>query len=1068
MACAHLALLGSFEARLASGQPLCLPRAKARAVLAILALQSGEPMARDKLASVLWPEFPAERARHSLRQTLFTLRKSAPSLDLAVDGDSLTLPTSSVTGDVAQFEALVARATPEALAEASSLYRGDLLEGLRVNERPFEDWLLGERERLRELAIEAFLALLAHHSGAGAAAEAIQAALKLVSIDPLHEPTHRALIGLYAATGRRARALRQYEVFARDLKRELGIAPEPETVQCYEEVRRRDARRARSAGAPGPRSARTPMVGRMRDLARLTLALDGAWFGHGASIAIVGEAGVGKTRLVEELADRAHRRGTRVLLARSFEMEQSLSFGCWLDALRPAVAQTSVALRELEPVWRRELTRLFPEIGAPRPVQANAPSGNVQLFEAVVQLVDRLALDQPHVLIFEDLQWADEMSLRLLSFVAHRIAHRRVLMITTAREEDVADNPDLRLLLETLVRDARHVRVALSPLSRLATAELTRSAAHAAGDPRALAVIEQRVWQVSEGNPFVALEAVRALEECRPALGSAPMPSRVTELIGNRLDRLEDGVGRLVEAAAVIGREFELDVLERAAGLGAAEIASGIELLVRRRVLAPRGDRLDFVHDRVREVAVDRLLPLRRQLLHAQVAVAIAQTYEHDLAAHAGRLAMHYREGHVWDKALAFLVMAGRQAAARTAHREAVTCYEQALDAMAHLPATSETGPQTIELYFALRRSLAVLDERERVESYLKKAERRAAELGDSERLGWALCHLSRELLASGRSAASREHAERALSIGGSVGQGALASHASYRLAQAYLSAGDYREVRDRLTRLLAAAEADPSRVREGLGSLTIQGRAWLAWAHGELGDFAEGAAWGREAIRRAEEERGDPYSLGWACTGLAETYRVKGDLAPAVELLERVRDLAAHHDLPDITMSVTRTLGNAYALSGRLQEGLGLLRQAVAMLEANGYRRQHATSFLEQLGRALLLDGATDEAEALAGRALAQARARGERGYEAYALWLLGDIAARRERADVETAERRYREAIGLATELAMRPLIARAHRGLGTLYDRTAGRSESARSHLATARTIADELGLHDLPGE
>ena len=1066
MASLHLTLLGGFAARLASGRSLHLPRAKARGLLAILALQPGHTLARDKLTSILWPDVPDDQARHSLRQTLFMLRKNAPSVDLAADGDNLTLAPAGVTVDVAQFRTLVARATPEALAEASTLYRGDLLEGLRVSERPFEDWLFGERERLRELAIGAFRALVAHHSAAGETAEALQAALRLVSIDPLNEPAHRAIIGLYAATGRRALALRQYETFAQMLKRELDVAPEEETVSCYEQVLRSDARRAPSGRTQSSATypSRTQLVARDHDLARLTRALDDAWWGHGASVAIVGEAGIGKTRLVEELADRMQRRGGRILLARSFEMEQVLSFGCWLDVLRPIIARGFPALRDLEPTWRRELARLFPEARALRPVPTTAPTGAPQLFEAVVRLIHRLVDDQPHVVIFEDLHWADEMSLRLLSFVAHRIADRRVLVVATAREEELADLPRLRTLLEELGRDARHVRVALSPLPRTAIASLTRSVMTSVGDPGTRAALEERVWEVSEGNPFVALETVRALEEAGTAPESTTLPRRVTELINNRLDRLDARARDLVEVAAVVGREFEPEILQQAAGVGASEAASGIQLLARRGVLAARGDRLDFVHDRVREAALGRLLPPRRRLLHARVAAAIAQTYERDLAMHAGRLAMHYREGHEWEKALPFLVMAGGQAAARTAHREAVTCYEHALDALGHLPAASGRGPETIELYFALRHSLAVLDERDRVELCLREAERRAAQLGDSERLGWALCHLSRELLASGRNAASREHAERALGIGESMGQGDLASHASYRLAQTDLSAGHYREARDRFTRILAAADADPCRMRNGrVADLTIQGRAWLGWALGELGDFAEGVGWGREAIRRAEDHPDDPNSLGWACTGLAEIYRIQGDLAPAVELLERVRELAARHGLQDLTMSVTRTLGNAYARSGRLREGLDLLRRALAMLEANGYRRQYATCFLEQLGRALLVGGEIDEAQALALRAVAQARARRERGWEAYSLWLLADVAACREHADVELAERHYRNALELATTLAMRPLIARVHRALGMLYDRAAGESEAARTHLAAAEAMAHELGLH-----
>jgi len=413
--------------------------------------------------------------------------------------------------------------------------------------------------------------------------------------------------------------------------------------------------------------------------------------------------------------------------------------------------------------------------------------------------------------------------------------------------------------------------------------------------------------------------------------------ARVTEMIANRLDRLDEKASALVAAAAVIGREFESEIIMRAADLDAPDITSGVEMLVRRRVLLARGDRLDFTHARVREVAIGRLLPPRRQLVHARVAAALEHIYGGDLATHAGRLAMHYREGQVWDKAVQFLLVAGRQAAARAAHREAVTCFEQALAAVAHLPAVRETAEQTIDLYLELHQSLAVLAERDRLAAYLREAERRSAQLGDSRRLGWALCQLSRELLAGGQGTASREHAQRARAIGESVGDGPLAALASYRFSQAYLSAGDYRQARDRLGALVADADADPSWIPvKQRGLFTIQARAWL-----------------------------------------------------------------------------------------------------------------------------------TDEAHDLAERALAQARERGERGYEAYALWLLGDVAARREQIEVETADRHYRRAIALAAELGMQPLLARAHRGLGALC-RRAGRKEPARSHLATAVTIAGAIGLRNLPGE
>ena len=1075
MASLHLNLLGGFEARLASGRLLRLPRAKARAVLAILSLRAGQPLARDKLASLLWPEFPEGHARHSLRQTLFTLRKAASALDLVSDADALAIPTTLVSVDATEFQRLVARATPDALAQACALYRGDLLEGFRVHEGPFEDWLLGERERLHQLAVDALRRLVEHYSSSGSTAEAIQTALRLVAIDPLQEVAHRLLMRAYAATGRRASAVRQYEVCKRLLRRELGVAPEPETSRLYEEIRAsesrpRDSKNVRGASggsvAGDGRPAAAPLVGRARERAALEGALDRAWQRQGTSVAVVGEAGVGKTRLVAALAEAARRRGARVLVGRAFEMEQGLSFGPWLDALRPVLVDEPRARPALDPVWQRELARFFPETGARRAVRPGDPEGHGPLFEAVVRLLEQLASIRPHVLLFEDLHWADETSIRLLSFVAHRIGGHRVLIVATAREEEVAEAPRLQTFLEALSHDVSCVRLHLAPLSRDLTNALTRSLVRLR-DPARLAEMERRVWETSEGNPFVAVEAVRALEDDHAVYPPGP-PPRVTEMIGHRLDRLDDNAAALVAAAAVIGREFDAEILQHATGLSAADTVSGIEQLVRRHLLAAQGERLDFVHDRVRAVALGRLLPLRRRLVHAQVAGAIAQAYRGDLSTHAGRLAMHYCQGQVWDRAFEFSILAGRQAAARTAHRAAVTHFDQALAALAHLPASREIDAQSIDLHFDLRRSLAVLAERDRVAACLREIERRATLLGDSRRLGWASCHVSREVLASGDLAGAGAHAERALAIATSVADPELATVASYRLAQRYLSAGHYRETRDHLVAVTRFA-ADPSRLdARQIGLYVVQARGWLGWALGELGEFDAGLEWCEEGIRIAEHwlDR-DPYSLGWAYIGLAEVHRVKGDLTSAVDLLERVRALTDQYDMEDLKIAVTRTLGNAYALSGRLRHGLGLLRQAMSMLQSAGSRRQHATAFLEQLGRACLLDGKLGEARDLATRALAQARARGERGYEAYALWLLGDVAGHAERADVDGGEGCYRSAIALAGELGMRPLVARAHRGLGSLYQ-LAGRREAARSQLATARAMADEMGLVDLPGE
>jgi class 3 adenylate cyclase len=236
-----LTILGGFRAHLDSGASLALPTRKAQALLAYLAMPPGDDHPRDKLASLLWGSTVETTARMSLRQTLYALRKSLRRADgdpLHADGRTVSLDPGAVTVDVGEFEQRVTEGTPSALADATALYRGDLLEGLTVQEPPFEDWLLGERERLHEVALGALARLLTHQRTAGSAQAAIQTALRLLTLDALQEPAHRVLMQLYAETGRRSAALRQYQLCLSTLQRELGTEPEKETKALYEEILR--------------------------------------------------------------------------------------------------------------------------------------------------------------------------------------------------------------------------------------------------------------------------------------------------------------------------------------------------------------------------------------------------------------------------------------------------------------------------------------------------------------------------------------------------------------------------------------------------------------------------------------------------------------------------------------------------------------------------------------------------------------------------------------------------------------------------------------------------------------
>ena len=379
----NLALLGGFQGRLGAAAPLRLPTRKTKALLAFLALPPGRSHPREKLASLLWGGMREPQARQGLRQSLFTLRKAVgvgpPDVaDRRRDGCP---EPGAVDVDVAEFERQVAEGTPAALDRAAALYRGEFLEGLALQEAPFEEWILAERERLRELALEALAKLLHHQRTTGATEAGLQTALRLLALDPLQEPVHRAVMRLYVQLGRRASALRQYQICIGVLQRELSVEPETKTKQLYQEIlRQRPSHAAVNVESPSTAPAvPAEAPDRPRTLCRASCRSSGArrrsaarggsdraWEGHGQVVAVIGEAGVGKSRLLAEVAAEAVARGGRVLVGRCHEAEQILPFAPWVDAFRTGhVDRDTEAIEGLNPPWRTELARLLPELGAP-------------------------------------------------------------------------------------------------------------------------------------------------------------------------------------------------------------------------------------------------------------------------------------------------------------------------------------------------------------------------------------------------------------------------------------------------------------------------------------------------------------------------------------------------------------------------------------------------------------------------------------------------------------------------------------------------------------------------------
>src|SRR5262245_28706256 len=749
-----LRLFGGFQARF-DQRGLTFPTRKAQALLAYLAVRPEEKYTRNKLAAMFWAGAGKEQARQSLRQSLSTLRSAVARFHpriLMVEADWVTLDSSSMDIDVPEFERLAARGAPRDLEQAAALYAGDLLDGLDVSEEPFEEWLRSERARLRETAVHVLTTLLQHQAKSGAPESAIQSAVRLLALDPLREETHRTLMQLYARQGRLGDALRPYQTCVCVLRGELGVEPAQETRRIYREIvpRRRPLvaqPQARARARAGTHGAGETLVGstshprlinRQKELAALREALGRALDRHGGTTVILGEAGIGKTRLAGELVREMQRRGGRALIGHAYDTERALPFAPWVDILRAGLQlyDDEIAPRP-NPVWQGELAKLLPELGEPR---SGTIGGNpTRVFEAVAHFLRDLVATRPLLVVVENLQWADETSLRLFTFLARRIDAWPLLMVGVVRKEELGDSTALRRLLEETEGRSSLRQLSLGALSRADTAALVRVLAGRDIDPPAAVRLANQVWLLSEGNPFMVVESMRALEtgEIAPVHGRLAMPQRVREVISARLERLSPRARQIVAVAATIGREFDFALLERAAALSELQITTGIEELVRKRVIHGIGDRFDFGHDRIREVALTQISAHRRKSLHGRVATAMEQLYADDLEVHVAGLANHFSEAGVWDKALEYLSRAAMQAVTRSANWEAVVLFDRALETLGRLPQARRTLEQGIDLRIALEHALLLVGEPSRALEHLLEAEQSAEALDDQWRLGW-------------------------------------------------------------------------------------------------------------------------------------------------------------------------------------------------------------------------------------------------------------------------------------------------------------------------------------------
>ena len=703
----QIRLLGNFSLAYHGSPVTTVNMLRLQSLLAYLVLHRHAPQSRHHLAFLLWPDTTESQAHTNLRNLLHRLRRALPEADLFLQIDGQTVqwrPEGPFTLDVADFERAAAQASSAALQEAISLYRGDLLPGC------YDEWLLTKREQLRQTFAETLERLAQTLEAQRDYDLAIHYAHRLLQHDPVHEVTCRRLMRIYALNGDRAAALRTYHTCATLLQQELAVEPGPATREVYERLLNLEVS---SVAPPSPSlAARSPLIGRDQEWDRLRQAWRDAAQGRPHFILISGEAGIGKTRLAEELGEWAKRQGIATASAHCYAAERGLAYAPVVAWLQTGLVQS--ALSKLAEVWLVEIARLVPELlverpELPQPGPLTESWQRRRLFEALARAtLACTGKSQPLLLQIDDLQWSDPETLEWLAYLLRFAPQAPLLIVGTLRPEEVEASDPVAALLLSLRRDQQFSEIELGPLDAAKTATLAASVADQELNPN-LAVL---VYQETEGNPLFVVETMRAgvlEQQSDPSQRFllASLSPTIQAVITARLSQLSPSARQLAGLAAVIGRDFTFEVLAQASPDDEDTLIRGLDELWQRRIVRERGTHTyDFSHDKIREVAYTELSAARRRLLHRRVAKALESLYASNLDPVSSQIAAHYERAGLLERAVPYYQRAAEVAHRLYANEEVIEHLRQALALLEAAPLDASKKEWRLEMTTQLHERL--------------------------------------------------------------------------------------------------------------------------------------------------------------------------------------------------------------------------------------------------------------------------------------------------------------------------------------------------------------------------
>jgi len=1110
------------------GKLLRLPTQKARDLLAYLILHHDRTLSRDLLAGAFWPDRPDPRARRALSQALWQVRSAlGPAAGrLAAERDTVTLllhPGDWL--DVAAFEKKVHKYTSTQvdkalpphlplslstclleLSEAVALYRSDFLEGC------YDDWALLERERLRELYLGTLERLIALHKQQGEYEEALTNVQQLAATDPLRESAHQELMRLYHLLGRDRAALEQYETLHQILADEVGVEPMAETALLAQEI----AAQFEEAEPPYlPLEVRpaplfdqpelVPLVGREKERATLLAQLEAAIGGHGGLVLVEGEAGVGKTRLLQEVGRGAEWREVQVCRGRGRELAELPPYGVLREALQAALSPLRAnQLAELvEGTWLREVSRILPKLAECLPdsspaVNLGPERQRARLLEALTQTVLALGQIAPHLLILDDLQWADETTLSALAHLTPRLAESRVLVISAYRGAEAREQPAIWEALQTLDKAGGHHRLLLARLTAEQTGELVRRGLGLTAEALGF---EKRLYQETAGNPLFVLETLRALQDegllyrdedgdwstpwnqTTADYAELPLPAGVFQVIDRRLKRLNTTERATLNVAAVLGDDFDFALLTQAGELEREDTLAAVGELLRRRFLVEGTTAYGFSHDKVRQATYERIQETERQRLHRRAGKALENLHPEQVE----QLARHFDLGQVWDKAVEYNRRAGERARTVYAGTEAISYYDQALKAWRCLnPSDEELGFNLYQERGGICQDTGRFDQ---AEADFRAAHDLAERTGDRIGQAHVLNHLSYLQFQRGDFDKAAAIAQQVLDLSAAVGAQSEIATGLFNRANAIRNLGHYQKAIALYEQAAAIYETSGEQVRladslnrmggalyhtgdyargqramerslairrlldDKMGvSYSLVNLSSLYYHQGQFGSARKAA---QEASEIASSIR-DPYGEDAALTNLGTAILEQGDPAQAVLLIRRSLEIGREIGDQALEPDALSELGNAYHVLGDLEQAQKVLEKALDMASISVARFQLPLIHV-RLAQLLLARERDGEALTQAHAGLQEAEGVGDPWQRGVARRMMAQVAAQigSKEAEIEPATH-FEESVHILREIGAEAELARSLAAY-SLYQRRLGDADKARR----GATMMEEAG-------